>query len=63
MLLSRPAASACDDTTRAFSDHERRRRRASRAAGPAVLAACLLALWFAPAAFAHAQLVGTSPQS
>jgi copper transport protein len=65
MLLSRPAASARDGTAHALTDHYERRPRPSprRAAAPAALAACLLALWFAPAALAHAQLVGTSPQS
>ncbi len=64
MLLSRNAASARNATSRARADQDKRRRRRLRcAAALTVLAACLPALWFAPAAFAHAQLVGTSPQS
>jgi copper transport protein len=65
-----PAAgrSACErgvrrhqaNLTRAISPVKRRR---ARAVGAAALAGCLAALWLAPVALAHAQLIGTTPAS
>jgi copper transport protein len=63
MLLIRHAASSRDANAQALAGHANRRRHRARAVAPALVAACLLALWLAPAACAHAQLVGTSPQS